>query len=381
MSEWPPQGWFVAAGFEPVADAFQTNFVDDGEIGASFAAFSDGMPIVDIWGGIADRHSGRAWAADTMQIVFSGTKGLVATCLLLLIDRGLLELEAPIARYWPEFGARGKEAVKVREIVSHAARIPGLTVPVTWEEATDAKRMAELVASQPLSSDPRAEATYHALTFGWICGEMLRRIDGRDLGKFFAEEVADPLGLEIWIGLPEDLERRVARVELAPGWGTSPSFAPERLASDPLLRSVFGNPARYERQSFPWNERSWHAAEIPGANAIGTARSFAKLYSSLDQLVDPKTAELAWRPLRTGPDTLLGKPAAFSVGFELQTEAMPYGPAPIAFGHGGTGGSRHGRWVKEGIGFSYAMNLLRDDESDKRAARLLESLHYSVERA
>lgn len=292
-----------------------------------------------------------------------------------------MDLEAPVARYWPEFGARGKDAVKVREIVSHSARIPGLTVPVTWEEATDPKRMAELVASQPLSSDPRAEATYHALTFGWICGEVLRRIDGRDLGRFFAEEVAGPLGLEIWIGLPEELEERVARVELAPGWGTSPNFSPERLASDPLLRSVFGNPARYEPQSFPWNERSWHAAEIPGANVIGTARSFAKLYSNLGTLVDPKTAELAWRPLRRGPDTLLGIPAAFSVGFELQTEGMPYGPVPIAFGHGGTGGSRHGRWVKEGIGFSYAMNLLRDDGSDKRAARLLESLHYSIGRA
>ena len=197
MSSWPPRGWFVADGFEAVADAFQRYVVDDGEIGASFAAFSKGVPIVDIWGGVADSRSGRPWVADTMQIVFSGTKGLVATCLLLLIDRGLLDLEVPVARYWPEFGARGKEAVKVREIVSHAARIPGLTVPVTWEEATDAKRMAELVASQPLSSDPRAEATYHALTFGWICAEVLRRIDGRDVGKFFAEEVAKPLGLEI----------------------------------------------------------------------------------------------------------------------------------------------------------------------------------------
>ncbi len=244
MSNWQPPGWFVAAGFEAVADAFQTNFADDGEIGASFAAFSDGVPIVDIWGGTADSGNGTVWSHDTMQIVFSGTKGLVATCLLLLIDRELLDLEAPVARYWPEFGAQGKEAVKVREIVSHAARIPGLTVPVTWEEATDGKRMADLVASQPLSSDPRAEATYHALTFGWICGEVLRRIDGREIGRFFAEEVAGPLGLEIRIGLPEDLQERVARVELAPGWGTSPSFAPERLASDPLLRSVFGNPAR-----------------------------------------------------------------------------------------------------------------------------------------
>jgi CubicO group peptidase (beta-lactamase class C family) len=378
MSELPTEGWLVSSGFEPVADAFQTNFAIDGELGASFAAFRGSTPMVDIWGGIADRDGERAWDAETMEIVFSGTKGLVATCLLVLMDRGLLDLDATVASYWPEFASHGKEAVKVREIVSHAARIPGLTVPVTWEEATDARRMADLVASQPLSSDPRAAATYHSLTFGWICAEMLRRIDGRNIGRFFAEEVAGPLELEIWIGLPEELENRVARVELAPGWGASPNFAPERLASDPLLRSVFGNPARYQRDSFPWNERSWHAAEVPGANGIGTARSFAKLYSNLDKLVDLETLELAWRPLRIGADTLLGNPAAYSVGFELQSESMPFGPVPVAFGHGGTGGSRHGCWVNEDIGFSYTMNLLRDDEGDKRLARLLGPLHHAI---
>jgi CubicO group peptidase (beta-lactamase class C family) len=367
---------FAAPGFRQVTEEFGRNFTVRGELGASFAVVRDGEPLVDLWGGIADRASARPWSADTLQILFSGTKGLVAACLLLLMERGQLALESPVARYWPEFAAAGKSGVLVRDLVSHSAGLPGLDVPVTWQEATDARRMAALLASQPRSTDPRATRTYHAVTFGWLCGELVRRVDGRGIGQFFAEEIARPLDLELWIGLPAEFEPRVSAVELAPAWT---SVADERLALDPLRRAV-ENPSRYQPQSFPWNEREWHAAEVPSSNGIGTARSVARFYASLGQLLSPATLRLGTTVLSRRHDPLLERLTSFGVGFQLQADAHALGPPPDAFGHGGAGGSVHGRWPQQRIGFSYAMNLLRDDPSDMRAAALLAALYDCVER-
>jgi CubicO group peptidase (beta-lactamase class C family) len=359
-----------------VAEEFTRNFTVRGDLGASFAVVRDGEPLVDLWGGIADRASARPWSADTLQILFSGTKGLVATCLLLLMERGQLALESPVARYWPEFAAAGKSGVLVRDLVSHSAGLPGLDVPVTWQEATDARRMAALLARQPRSTDPRATRTYHAVTFGWLCGELVRRVDGRGIGQFFAEEIARPLDLELWIGLPAECEPRVSAVELAPAWT---SVADERLALDPLRRAV-ANPSRYQPESFPWNEREWHAAEVPSSNGIGTARSVARFYASLGQVLSPATVRLGTTVLSRRHDPLLERLTSFGVGFQLQTDALALGPVPDAFGHGGAGGSVHGRWPRQRIGFSYAMNLLRDDPGDMRAAALLTALYNCVER-
>jgi DNA-binding LacI/PurR family transcriptional regulator len=185
---------YVAPGFGRVAEEFQRNFTQRGDLGAGFVVIRDDEPLVDLWGGIADRAGRRPWTADTLQILFSGTKGLVAACILMLIERGQLVLDTPVARYWPEFAAAGKGQVLVRDFVSHTVALPGLEVPVTWQEATDARRMAALLARQPRSRDPRASRTYHAVTFGWLCGELVRRVDGRDIGQFFAEEIALPRG-------------------------------------------------------------------------------------------------------------------------------------------------------------------------------------------
>src|SRR3954447_8168956 len=191
-------GGFVAPGFEPVREAFERNFSERGELGAAFAAVRDGEPVVDLWGGVADRASGRPWREDTIVTIFSGTKGFVAACMLLLIQRGQLELDAPVARYWPEFAQAGKAHVRVRDVVAHTVRLPYVATPVTWQEATDDVRMAELLAAQPQNTDPRAAYSYHALTFGWLCGELLRRVDGRSIGRFLADEVTGPLGLDVW---------------------------------------------------------------------------------------------------------------------------------------------------------------------------------------
>jgi len=367
-----------APGFEPVAEEFQRNFTERGELGAAFAVMRDDEPLVDLWGGIADRASGRPWTADTLQIVFSGTKGLAAVCILLLMERGQLALEAPVAGYWPEFAAAGKGDVLVRDVVSHTAGLPGLQVPVTWQEATDPRRMAALLAQQPRSRDPRATRTYHAVTFGWLCGELVRRIDGRSMGRFFAEEIARPLELDVWIGLPRELEPRVSTVELAATWAAA-GPAEDELSTDPLRRAV-ENPPRYHRESFPWNEPAWHAAEVPSSNGIGTARSIARLYASLDRLLSARTLQLGSTALSDRHDPLMDRPTSFGVGFQLQTDRFPLGPVPDAFGHGGAGGSVHGRWPRQRLGFSYSMNLLRDDPGDTRAAALLAAVYNCLER-
>lgn len=367
---------YVAPGFEQVAEEFSRNFTMRGDLGAAFAVMRDDEPLVDLWGGIADRASARAWTADTLQILFSGTKGLVAICVLMLMERGQLTLESPVARYWPEFAAAGKSDVLVRDFVTHTVGLPVLDVPVTWQEATDARRMAALLANQPRSRDPRATRTYHAVTFGWLCGELVRRVDGRGIGRFFAEEVARPLDLELWIGLPAELEPRVSTVNLAPTWA---SVADEQLARDPLKRAL-ENPPRYKPESFPWNEPDWHAAEVPSSNGIGTARSVARLYAGLGQLLSPEILRLGSTVLSSRYDPLMERTTSFGVGFQLQTDTLTLGPVPDAYGHAGAGGSVHGRWPRQRLGFSYAMNLLRDDPGDIRAAALLTALHNCVGR-
>src|SRR6185436_5278266 len=211
---------FVAPGFEPVVEAFERNLTERGEAGAAFAAVADGTPVVDLWGGDADRMGGRPWQEDTIAGMFSGTKGLVATCLLLLIERGTLQLEARVADYWPEFAAHGKDGIRVRHLVSHQAGLPGITTPLTFQEAADDVRMARLLADQPAVWAPGERLCYHAMTFGWLCGELIRRIDGRSVGRFFREEIGEPLRLDAWIGLPAEEEPRVAVLETGEGFGT-----------------------------------------------------------------------------------------------------------------------------------------------------------------
>jgi CubicO group peptidase (beta-lactamase class C family) len=365
----------IATGFEEVARAFKTNFSQHGELGAAFAAYRDSELIVDLWGGIADQASGRPWQQDTLQLIFSGTKGLSAMCILLLCDRGQLDLEKAVAHYWPEFE---KEAITVADVMSHTSRLPGFATPVALEELTDDRHMAALLASQAVSTDPRAAHCYHPLTYGWLCGELVRRIDGRSIGRFFHEEIARPLQLELWIGLPESEERRVSRLELAADWGSAPYLEPAVHADDPLIQSIWGNPAFLDRSTFPWNSPAFHAAEMPGANAIGTARSVARLYSAFiaGEIVSSELVRRARTSISDRWDVSLAGPLNFGIGFELQTEFDPFGPASDGFGMGGAGGSIHGAWPRLRVSFSYAMNLMTDDQQpDPRPRSLLQALH------
>src|SRR5262249_30170984 len=199
------------------------------------------------------------------------------------------------------------------------------------------------------------------------------------VGRFFADEVAAPLELELWIGLPQQHEPRVSTLELGDTWPLSPHLRAETLAGDELLRSIWSNPAVFARESFPWNSASFHSAEIPAVGAIGTARSIAQLYGSLERVLDAPTIELATTTLSNGFDDAHGQARHFGVGFELQTAQGSLGPPPDAFGHGGAGGSVHGYWPTERVGFSYAMNLMRDDEADNaRGQALLRALFEAL---
>jgi CubicO group peptidase (beta-lactamase class C family) len=375
---------FVAPGFEEVAEAFERNFAERDELGAAFAAVRDGEILIDVHGGLADRVAGRPWSDGTLQLIFSGTKGLVAVCLLLLVERGQLELDAPVARYWPEFD---KESVHVRDVASHTARLPGIDTALDFDAYPDFEGMTRLLAAQAQSDNPRAAFCYHALTYGWLCGELVRRVDGRSPGRFFADEIATPLGLELWIGLPPDQEGRVSSLELHSRWPTKPHLDGALYAEDRLAWSIWGNPPTFGRSGFPWNRREYHAAEIPGVNAVGTARSVARLYACLARggeldgvrLLAEETVQLGRTELSRGWEPVLDSPMAFGVGFQLQTEEHPFGPAPDGFGHGGAGGSIHGAWPALRVGFSYAMNLMRDDEDeDGRAKALLRTLYEAV---
>jgi CubicO group peptidase (beta-lactamase class C family) len=346
----------VAPGFEPVAEEFARTL---GAGSTAFAAVVDGEPVLDLWGGDADR--------ETLYLVFSGTKGLVAVCLLLLIERGALQLDAPVARYWPELD---KPDVLVRHVVSHTAGLPGLRRGVEVADLLDGRRFAAELAVEPPFWPSGTRLAYHAFSYGWLCDELIRRVDGRSTGRFFAEEVATPLDLELWIGLPPELEQRVATLHRAEGYGPTAPDEPE-----PLLEVLYGDLLTGE---LVWNDPALHRVEIPAANAIGTARSIARLYASLDRILSEETVRLGRAELSRGRCAITRRPYAFGVGFELQTELSSFGPPAAAFGHTGSGGSVHGAWPDERVGFSYTVGELRAEADDDRARGVLAALAQAL---
>ncbi|WP_369251342.1 serine hydrolase domain-containing protein [Streptomyces sp. R41] len=371
----------TAPGFEAVAEVFGRNFKEHEEAGAAFAAYRDGEPVVDLWGGTADPDSGRPWRVDTLQLVFSGAKGLTAACVLLLVERGQLDLDTPAARYWPEFAAAGKAGITVAEIMSHQARLPGVQVPFDNEEFLDPVHMAGLLASQAPADDPRAAFVYHAQTYGWLAGELIRRVDGRSAGAFFADEFAEPLGLDVWLGLPDEEHHRVATTLAGPGVLVPPP-------GDDPLRVLTRNPLAAADAPALWNSAAFRRSEVPAVGAHVTARSMARFYACLARggeldgvrVLEEATVQLGRRELRRGTEPLWNSPMAYAAGFELQTELGLFGPAPDAFGHAGAWGSRHGAWPGSRVGFSYAMNRTSAVWPDRRPLDLLAALHDAVRR-
>jgi CubicO group peptidase (beta-lactamase class C family) len=376
----------VATGYEGVASAFEQNFTERGEIGAAFCVFRADECIVDLWGGWADRKHRRPWGAHTPGVIFSGTKLLTAVCLLKLIDANRLSLVDPVRSYWPEFAAAGKESITVADLVSHRAGLPGLRPTLTADDLLDAQNMAARLAEETPLLRPGREVCYHPLTFGWLCGALIQRIDGRTVGQYFADEIAGPLDLDVWIGLPKGHQPRVATLELVGAWDERHGEdASEEVRA--LHDLIWRNPPVFTRPTFPWNRRDFHEAEIAAAGGIGTARAVARLAGCLanggackeTRILTAGTIKVGTTTLAAGFDRVQGEPLAVGVGVQLQTERQVFGPPLDAYGHAGVGGTVHGVWPTTGLGFSYVPNAMVDGQApDPRAKALLAALHLAT---
>ena len=368
-----------APRFARVKDAFAKNFAVENEVGASFAAFVDGELVVDLWGGHADAARTRAWQRDTLANVWSTTKAMAALCGHVAVDRGLVDLDAPVARYWPEFAAAGKERIPVRWLFSHQSGLAGLSGKFPAEGVLDWARFNAALAAQEPLWEPGTKSGYHALTFGNLIGELVRRTDGRSLGRFFREEVAEPLGAEFWIGLPESEEKRVA--EMIPPDPPQPlAPPPEPGARDFALRSALGNPAVTQAIA---NTRAWRAAEIPAANGQANARGAARAMAALAcggaldgvRLVREATLANAITEQCYGKDLVLG-PMRWGLGFMLVSKDLPLSPNPRTFGHGGWGGSFALADCDARLSLAYVMNRMSPGTTgDKRLGRLLRAVY------
>src|SRR3954463_2624110 len=306
----------VDPGFEAVRDAFAANFSDHGEVGASVCVYVDGRPVVDLWGGVADPADGRPWTQDAIVPFFSSTKGVTAVAANLAIERGLLDPDDTVATYWPEFAEAGKESITVRQVLSHQAGLPLVEGTFTLDEALSWEPMVTALAAQAPLWPPGSQHGYHMRTYGWLVGELLRRVSGLSPGQFLRRQVADPLGLQFWVGLPDELERRVARL-VPPANSLREALAP--FGDSLLLARVFGNPSDLFDYDDMWNTRALHACELPSSNGIGDARSLARMYASLigdgvapvsttekaTRLLQPATVDAATLEQVRGPDAVI----------------------------------------------------------------------------
>jgi CubicO group peptidase (beta-lactamase class C family) len=385
----------VAPGFEKVRDAFANNFDSHGDVGAAFSAYVNGEKVVDLWGGTADVETGRPWAEDTLQLFFSTTKGVAAICAHLLAQRGELDLDAPVATYWPEFKAEGKENITVRQAMSHRGGVPVVDVELTPEQICAWDPIVDALAAQKPVWEPGSTHGYHALTYGWIVGEIIKRVTGKNIGRFFRDEIGDRLELDLWIGLPESEESRVAPLITMQLMDESQRPTEEVISSMPeemqkMIRaftdpnSLTQRALSVAKPALDFNSRLVHAAEIPAANGISTARSLAKLYAAcvgeVDgfRILEPKQVEDALVEQSNGADEVLMVPTRFGTGFFLNGDFAPLF-SDRSFGHAGAGGSLGFADVDAQVGFGYVMNKMQQNLSaDPRTLTLIQALRDSI---
>lgn len=403
----------VAEGFESVRDAFARNFATRGDRGAAVAVYRNGRKVVDLWGGTRDvdgaddaagtdgtedgTDAAAPWRRGTAQVVRSATKGVAAAVPLLLHQRGELDLDAPVGEYWPEFKAHGKERVLVRHVLNHRAGLPVLDRPLTPKEALDPSRGPRAVAAQAPVWEPGTDHGYHALTYGWLLDELVRRVTGgRGTGEWIADEIARPLGLDLWLGLPAAEEAagragRVGRVEDPEPSGNGPRLRPKRAVTE-----AYGDPASLTRRAFaaitPFpdqNDPAYRAAALPAANAVATADGLARFYAALigevdgvirhRRLFDPATVERARAQESAGPDRVLVVGTRFGLGYMLHGSASPF-LSPGSFGHPGRGGALGFADPEAGIAFGYVTNGFRKTvTADPRAQALVRAVRASLD--
>jgi CubicO group peptidase (beta-lactamase class C family) len=378
----------VAPGFERVRDVFGDNFERNGDVGAAVCVYRRGRKVVDLWGGLADAGTGRPWAPDTLQLVYSATKAATSTCAHLLAQRGEPDLDRPAASYWPEFAAEGKADIPVRWLLSHRAGLPVIDNPLPLADLLAWDPIAAALAAQRPAWEPGTAHGYHGRTFGWLVGEVIRRVSGRSVGTFFAEEIAAPAGLDFFIGLPAAERGRVTRMII-----DDPPRA--EVADIPLdqipeqfraLAVAFTDPASLMNRAFAlstpdidFSAPEAQAAEMPSSNGICTAGGLARLYACLIgevdgvRILDAATLADAIAEQAFGTDRVLLVPSRCASGFMLPTDEVPLG-GPASFGHPGRGGSLGFADPDSGTAFGYVVSHIRQDLSDNRAWLLVQAV-------
>jgi CubicO group peptidase (beta-lactamase class C family) len=373
-------GGTVDQGYEAVREAFAANFEHHGEVGAACCVYRHGRPVVDLWAGTTQPGGGPPYTGDSLQIVMSSSKGVVAVAAHLLAQEGKLDFDALVAEYWPGFAVEGKQGIPVRWLLSHRAGLAAVDQPLTYPEVLAWDPVIGALEAQRPLWEPGSTHGYHVGTFGWLVGEVVRRASGMSVGRYVADRIAAPLGLDLWIGLPESQTSRVAPIipQPPPPPGTPIDGMTARLL-DPttLLHRAFVNPPV---PPAAFNDPAFLAAEVPAANCVTNARSLARMYAACIGEVDgvrlflPHTVANAMREESAGEDLVLGYTTRYSTGFQL-----PFPFRPMAgrgsFGHYGMGGSvgfaNHGL----GISFAYVMNqMLPSGGVDPRPAALVEAL-------
>jgi CubicO group peptidase (beta-lactamase class C family) len=359
-------------------------------MGAAFSAYHRGEKVVDLWGGVADPDTGRPWDEHTMVLVFSTTKGVTAVCANKLAQEGALDVDAPVAKYWPEFAAGGKAEIPVSYLLSHQAGLAWVDGEMTLEQALSWEPVVDALARQAPHWEPGTQHGYHATTYGWLVGEVIKRVTGKSVGTYFRQDIAEPLGLDFWIGLPASEESRVAT--LVGG------LADPALHDDPQVRELVNNimgpdtmlgkalfaPAGAFSSRGVWNSPAVHAAEIPAAGGVGDARSLARIYAAcigeVDgfRLLDEAQLSRATTQLTSGPNkVLLDMDIQFGLGFMLGSELMPL--PGRSFGHFGAGGSTGWADPDAGLAFGYVMNRMDMGlTGDRRSFDLTDACYAAV---
>jgi CubicO group peptidase (beta-lactamase class C family) len=374
--------------FSRVKDTFAENFEKRGEVGAAAAVMLDGKSVVDIWAGHADREKTRPWTRDTLVNVYSTTKGVTAICAHRLADKGLLDIDAPVAKYWPEFAQAGKDKLPVRYLLSHRAGMAAVRKPLDDDALFKWDKMTTALAEQEPWWEPGTKHGYHALTFGHLVGEVIRRITGKTPGTYLRDEIAGPLGLDLHIGLDAKDDARTGDMIAMPppGPGEPNLFAEVMKNPESVAFKAFMNPPGGMRPGLV-NSREWRAAEIPAANGHTTARSLAKLYGALarggelDGVRVMSTEQVAKCSIEqsNGPDALLIINTRFSLGFMMSQPGASLGPNAKSFGHPGAGGSLGYADPEAKIGFGYTMNKMHASLLiDPRATALIDAVYASM---
>jgi CubicO group peptidase (beta-lactamase class C family) len=384
----------VEPGFERVRDEFERNLAERDELGAACAAYHRGRKVVDLWGGVRDPRSHAPWREDTMVLVYSTSKGLAAMTLAVAHARGFLDYEERVATYWPDFAQNGKGDVTVRQLLGHEAGLPVVDAPLDADLLADFDRLADAIAAQAPLWPPGRKHGYHGVSLGWYEGELIRRVDPqrRSLGRFFADEIAAPLGLDFYFGLPEDTPReRLARIERL-----------QLLRAIPELRHVplglavaMANPRSVSARTFAnprmrgfadLDRKEYRKLEFPAGGGIGTARAIARAYDAFarggDEIgIGPDTIDAIKRfpaPPRDGwMDEVLKVPTAFSLGFARPLDQFRFGSDSSAFGHPGAGGSFGFADPKREVSFAYVMNRMGFHLSDDPRERALRDAVYA----